>query len=248
MIVESKSSRCRILRKLGSVKKKKIQSPLKKAHIEKRFAWAEANLKTNFSKVIFSDECRVSLDGPDGWDSGWVVHQQEAQTRIHRQQGGGGVMIWCGIIDDKLIGPVQVQEGVKIDSKAYCNILEQGLLPWLDQQSEEDKESVIFQQDNATSHTSLYTRTWLEQKGISGEKLMTWPPNSPDLNCIENFWSILKREVYSEGRQFSSKNELWEAIKVAATKIKAETIKKLTSSMDKRLIELIQKKGKKINY
>ena len=48
-------------------------------------------------------------------------------------------MIWCGIIDDQLIGPVQVQEGVKIDSKAYCNILEQGLLPWLDQQSEEDK-------------------------------------------------------------------------------------------------------------
>ncbi|KAL0180242.1 hypothetical protein M9458_025684, partial [Cirrhinus mrigala] len=41
------------------------------------------------------------------------------------------------------------------------------------------KKTLIFMQDNAPSHAS--------NKGLKDEKLMTWPPSSPDLNPIENF-------------------------------------------------------------
>ena len=38
---------------------------------------------------------------------------QKSQVRFRRQQGGGGVMFWAGIIQDQLIGPARVPEGVK---------------------------------------------------------------------------------------------------------------------------------------
>ena len=40
-----------------------------------------------------------------------------------------------------------------------------------------------------------------------------WPPASPDVNSIENLWSIVKRKLYEAGKQYHSKKELKEAIK-----------------------------------
>merc|ERR1712240_474532 len=70
----------------------------------------EKYFETDFSKDLFTDECLATLDGPDGWDSGWVLHQQKAQTRICHQQGGGGVIVLCGIIGAKFVGPVRVED------------------------------------------------------------------------------------------------------------------------------------------
>ena len=36
-----------------------------------------------------------------------------------------------------------------------------------------------------------------------------------NLNPIENLWSIIKHQVYGDGRQYSSKNYSWIAIKGA---------------------------------
>ena len=47
----------------------------------------------------------TTLDGPDGWSKGWVYNSDCCPTRMRRQQGGGGVMIWGGIIGDELVGP-----------------------------------------------------------------------------------------------------------------------------------------------
>ena len=47
----------------------------------------------------------LCLDGPDGWMSGWLLNGTKPQSRIRRQQGGGGVMIWAGIINDAIVGP-----------------------------------------------------------------------------------------------------------------------------------------------
>ena len=34
-----------------------------RGHIAKRMTWAKENLKTNFSNVLFTDECRATLAG-----------------------------------------------------------------------------------------------------------------------------------------------------------------------------------------
>jgi len=54
------------------------------------------------------------MDGP-----GWISNGHRAPLR---QQGGGGVMVWAGIIKDELLGPFQVEDGLKKDSQTYCQV------------------------------------------------------------------------------------------------------------------------------
>ena len=47
-------------------------------------------MKLDFSNVVFTDESRVTLDGPDGWRRGWVINENRPPGIIRRQQGVGG--------------------------------------------------------------------------------------------------------------------------------------------------------------
>ncbi|XP_023202358.1 neuropeptide-like protein C4orf48 homolog isoform X1 [Xiphophorus maculatus] len=59
--------------------------------------WAKTDLKTDFSKVLWTDGMRVTLDGPDGWAHCWISNGHRAPLRIRRQQGGGRVLVRAGI-------------------------------------------------------------------------------------------------------------------------------------------------------
>lgn len=98
-------------------------------------------------------------------------------------------------------------------------------------------------QDNAPSHASKYTTEFLARKGFSGTKMTSWPSSSPDLNPIENLWALVKRELYQGGKQYRGKDELWKAIESKTSAIQRATIKSLTSSMDKRLVSVLENKG-----
>ena len=242
-----RKTRCNILNDIAKNTKPGSRPPLTKQHKAKRVKWATDYIKCDFSTVIFTDECRATLDGPDGFSRGWIGNGFHTPFRLRRQQGGGGVMFWAGICGDTLIGPFMVEEGVKMDSEAYANFLKQNFFKWYRSQTLSFKRKCIFMQDNAPSHASRYTRNFLASKGFKDAKLMVWPPASPDLNPIENLWSIVKRKLYEAGKQYNSKNELKEAIKECCKTISTETIKNLTSSMDKRLVKILERHGGYIN-
>lgn len=77
---------------------------------------------------------------------------------------------------------------------------------------------------------------------------MKWPPNSTDLNPIENFWGILKTKLYEGGKKYKSKNELWTAIFSICSNMEKNLIKKLTSITKKRIFDLILNKGSYVDY
>ena len=60
---------------------------------------------------------------------------------------------------------------------------------------------------------------------------MNWAACSPNLNLIENFWSMLKRKVYENGCQFTIKDVLWSAIVDVRHSFTSEEIQNLTGSM-----------------
>ena len=80
----------------------------------------------------------------------------------------------------------------------------------------------------------------LASKGLKYVQIMTCPPSSPDLHPIENLWALLKRDIYSEGRQSTSLNSIWEAVVAASVKVDGEQIKKLTDSMDEGSWQLLK--------
>ena len=96
---------------------------------------------------------------------------------------------------------------------------------------------------NAPSHASRSTTAWLMKLGIKDNKLMVWPPYSPGLNPVENLWLMIKQEVYVCGKQYNLKGEPWSAVKNAANNVSKDVIGNLTSSVDKRLLSLVQKDG-----
>jgi transposase len=169
--------------------KKKI--PLTDEHKVKRHQLCETWLVEGQASrnVIFTDESRFSLDGPDHIKS-W---QRKAgrKVRPRRQQGGGGVLLWGMLFPT---GFLHVQE-VKgnLNSTKYCQLLNIFALPLIRSEYDDD---FVLQQDNAPPHISERTQLFLEQKGVT---VMEWPAKSPDLNTIENCWHVLKTHVYESG-------------------------------------------------
>lgn len=81
-------------------------------------------------------------------------------------------------------------------------------------------------QNNAYSHSVMLNITHFAKKGFKDIRLMEQLPASLDINPIVNLWIIIKIEVYENGKQHSSKDLPWKAIKTAANDVKVETIEK----------------------
>ena len=75
---------------------------------------------------------------------------------------------------------------------------------------------------------------------------MDWPSNSPDLNPIENLWSIVKRNV--EKRMPRNLEDLKRMMVEEWNNIPDETIINLVKSMKNRCQLVIKNNGERIDY
>ena len=84
-----------------------------------------------------------------------------------------------------------------VNKEVYIQLLTEHLLPFIDLFHDEGIHDVIFQQDNASSHTATIISKWLKTAAEQHEFIiMQFPTNSPDLNPIERLWARLKTELY----------------------------------------------------
>ncbi len=98
------------------------------------------------------------------------------------------VMIWAAM-SSAGVGPLCLLKST-VNAAIYQDILEHFMLPSADKLYR--NANFIFQQDLAPAHTAKGTKSWFNDHGVT---VLDWPANSPDLNPIENLWSIVKRKM-----------------------------------------------------
>ena len=211
---------------------------LKQEHKDKRLEWAKNHMAwtQEWSKVIFSDEKKINLDGPDGMKYYWHDLRKEPRTFFSRNFGGGSLVIWgsfCKSGKSKLA--VITTRMTAVDC---ADMLCEYGLPFFDEIGFDD--TWTFQHDNARPHSAQSTVNFLETLDI---RTMNWPPYSPDLNPIENLWGILAQKVYANGRQYNNIEELKSSVLTAWDEISPNIIDNLINSMPARVFELISKNG-----
>lgn len=207
----------------------------------KQFADNHIHWTHEWRKLIFSDEKKFNLDGPDGFAYYWHDLRTEERVFSKRQSGGGSVMVWGAI---GYLGKLPLSFiSTKMNSRQYQEMVGPILTTYGDECAGPEWK---FQQDNASVHVSRSTLAYFEEFAI--DIFEGWPAKSPDMNIIENVWSMLAREVYKNGHQFNNKAELTEAIEAAWQTISQDYIKSLFDGLPRRIIALHDSKGNHTKY
>lgn len=219
-------------------KRMKHTTQMNARHRARRLQWVKERLewgRAEWSTVVFSDEKRWTLDGPDGMSSYWHHKKHPERVAVRRHSGGGSVMIW-GAFSGAGTSHLRFLEG-RQDAQAYMQTLSSHLLPFL---LVKHPAGATFQHDNAPCHSARATVAWLHEHRVT---TIEWPAMSPDLNPIEHLWGIMTRDVYARGKQYSSKEALKTAILKAWSAIRQETLDALIESMPRRCSRVVAKQG-----
>ena len=104
---------------------------------------------------------------------------------------------------------------------------------------EMEKDATIFQQDNDPNHISRKAIKMLRDLDM---RVLQWPPQSPDLNPIEDLWDVLKRKLSSYQNPPQGIYELRDRIKEKWNKISKDECIALIASMLRRIHAILKAK------
>lgn len=155
-------------------------------------------------------------------------------------------MAWSGIIDRTVIGPYFFEANVSGDS--YLEMLVDFLLPTLHRNGLNASE-ICYMHDGAPPHIPAPVRQCLDDnfrcwigrcEGVN--KLLPWPPRSPDLNMLDFFfWGTLQHRVYLVQEQ--TIEEIEESIITESREMSAESLGRTQLNLVKRLRKCIEVDG-----
>jgi transposase len=248
------------IRAVRGLPAKEINAPTK----GKRMNFASSNLKRRWDRVMFTDRSKFhfSYPGVIVKPIKWVQKgQKPVALKVNHAQVVNlyaGITKW-GVTKCHIVAGTSKHKSTYLNKKGqgsknitsseYRDVLKQTLLP---------EGTRIFggqgvgtwylQQDNDPTHkvAAQEVKMWNDKKGASVQLLPFWPPSSPDLSPIENFWGWVKAKINEKGcKDFDEyQRELMAVIK----KVPKRILSAYFASMKSRLTQTMQVGGGKTSY
>jgi transposase len=207
---------------------------LTQKHRDARVQWAKQHKDDDWSSTVFTDETSYQLfrNNIRRWSK--TPKRKKKPIPKNRQK----ILVWGAISAKCLVGYHAFK--CILDGAYYVRILEDHLVSNARKQF---ARRWRIQQDNDPNHRSRVAKDFMNKRV---PELLDWPSNSPDVNPIENLWSIMKRRV--EKRKPSNLDELNRFLHEEWKKIDMSTLNNLINSMRRRCLALINSNGERINY
>jgi transposase len=235
--------------------------------MRKRLEFAKANLNRNWSTVMFTDRCKFHHVYVGGVVKRSVWKRVGVERVAPRVNHASCYNVYAGITKHGVtrmhvvagttrhVSPFTNKKGdpaKNITGQEYEQVVSRTFLP-------EGRRlfggvagvsSWTLQQDNDPTHkkaSQRATQAWNERNpGNRVCVLPEWPPNSPDLNPIENVWAYVQAEVNKAGcRDFQT---FCEKVDEVFSNLTRKHLGNLFGSMKKRLQQVIDKNGGKTKY
>lgn len=231
---------------------------------QKRLAFCKTHLTRNWSSTFFTDRSKFPFSHP-----GEKVHavtwgepgaRREANTVNHAQvvnvyagfcrYGMSKLHVVAGTSGHKTsFKNKKGQVAKNITHEEYGTVVNRTLLPEGQRIfSAQGIGTWTLQQDNDPTHKAAIpaVEKWNTRRASSISLLKNWPPNSPDLNPIENLWSYLKAKM--DGKGCRTFKEYSEALHLEVKAIPTEVFSNLVDSMPRRMAACMALSGGKTRY
>lgn len=209
-------------------------------HIRRRLAWGRDKITSGpsaWEEVAFSDESSFTICPARGRSRVWRRPDERflpACLRPSFKSGRPTLSVWAAF-SVRGRTPLVRTDG-RLNQLKYIDILLHHQLPFVEGKHG-GIENFILQEDNCGPHRALTVGKYMALHGV---RRLDWAPQSPDMNPIENGWSVLERRVRKRSRQPTSLDELFVALSEEWDRLPDSFMASLWGSMPVWVAALVQ--------
>lgn len=158
---------------------------------------AELNFQ---NRILWTDEASFKLNGCVNRHNCVYWSDTNPHELLEQELNVPGVNVWAGVWSGGIVGPYFFNGTVT--GASYLEMLQDVVLPELQNNPLFENTNFIWQQDGAPPHYSLVVREcissnfdeWIGRRGTTD-----WPPRSCDLTPLDfGVWGIVKNNVFSQ--------------------------------------------------